>query len=248
MSERVVLVTGGASGIGRACVERFAADGARVLMADLAPDGAAAATAIDPTGGRVAFAQVDVTDAAAVDGVLALAVERFGRCDVVVNNAGIIAGGALHADGADADLERLWRVCVAGVWHGCRAAVAHMRAAGGGVVLNTASSAALSPTPAAPAYGMVKAAVVHLTRSLAMAYAADGIRVNAVAPGPTRTGIFGGPEVPPELERRYAETTPIGRMIDPAEIAAAFAYLASPAASAVTGITLQVDGGYRPPA
>ncbi|MDA0637739.1 glucose 1-dehydrogenase [Nonomuraea sp. MCN248] len=246
---RVAVVTGGGSGIGRATVERFAADGARVVLADHAGSAAEVAAAIDPAGTTVVFQRADVRDAGQVDRAFQVAMDRFGRCDIAVNNAGVIAGGPLHADDADDQFDLVWRVCVSGVWHGCRSAVARMRENGGGVILNTASAAALWPTPAFPAYGLAKAAVLHLTRSLAAAYGRDGIRVNAVVPGPTRTGIFEAATADLDLaglERRYAASMALGRMIEPEETAAAFAYLASDAARSITGTALQIDGGYRP--
>ncbi|MFC5818621.1 SDR family NAD(P)-dependent oxidoreductase [Nonomuraea harbinensis] len=249
---RVAVVTGGGSGIGRATVERFAADGARVVLADYADSAAGAAAEIDPSGARVVFQRTDVRHADQVDRAFQVAMDRFGRCDIAVNNAGVIAGGSLHEDDADDEFDQVWRVCVAGVWHGCRSAVARMRPNGGGVILNTASTAALWPTPAFPAYGLAKAAVVHLTRSLAAAYGRDGIRVNAVLPGPTRTGIFAAATGDldmadlADLEQRYTATMSLGRMIEPEETASAFAYLASDAARSVTGAALQIDGGFRP--
>ncbi|MEV4525681.1 SDR family oxidoreductase [Streptosporangium sp. NPDC049304] len=244
---RTAVVTGGGSGIGRATVERFFAEGASVVLADLAESAAAVAAEIDPSGERVVFQRTDVGSAEQVEAAFTAAVNRFGRCDIAVNNAGVIAGGPIDADGADEDFERLWRICVAGVWYGCRAALASMRPRGGGVILNTASAAALWPTPGAPAYGLAKAAVVHLTRSLALAYGPDGVRVNAVVPGPAKTAIFAAAGAADDgLEARYAAKTALGRMIDPQEVAAAFAYLASDDARSVTGAALQVDAGYRP--
>lgn len=247
LAGKAAVVTGGGSGIGRATAARLAAEGASVVLADMSPAAADVAREIDPGGGQVIFRQADVRDSGQVHAAFAAALAEFGRCDIAVNNAGIIAGGPITDDDADEHLDALWQVCVAGVWHGCRAALACMRPRGGGVILNTASSAALWPTPASPAYGLAKAAVLHLTRSLAVAYGPDGVRVNAVLPGPTKTAIFASAGVAdPGLEARYAAAIPLGSMIEPAEIAAAFAYLASDEAASVTGAALQVDGAFRP--
>lgn len=242
---RVAVITGAASGIGRATAERFAAAGARLVLADLSDRAADVAAELDPTGENVVYRRTDVRHADEVEAAFDVATTRFGRCDIAVNNAGVIAGGAIHEEHADEHFELLWRVCVSGVWYGCRSALARMRPQGDGVILNTASTAAIWPTPAFPAYGMVKAAVLHLTRSLAMAHGPEGVRVNAVLPGPTRTGIFHG-GLTDDLERQYESKTALGRMMDPSEVADAFLYLASDAARSVTGATLQVDAGYRP--
>ena len=244
---RVAVVTGGASGFGRATVERFVAEGASAVLVDVSDDGAGDAGAIDPSGERVAFHQADVSKEDEVEAAFALAVERFGRCDIAVNNAGIIGGSWIHEPDATEQYQRVVDINVTGVWHGCRAALAVMRPQRSGVILNTGSTAALIPNPASPAYGLAKAAVVHLTRSLAVAYGPEGIRVNAVLPGPGRTGIFerGGVDLT-GLEERYIANIPLGRMAEPADIAAAFAYLASDDASFITGSALQVDGAFQP--
>jgi NAD(P)-dependent dehydrogenase (short-subunit alcohol dehydrogenase family) len=235
---KVVAVTGGSSGFGRAAVQRFLAGGAQVAVLDLAPS----------PDGDVLSLPVDVREEPAMEAAVDAVVERFGRLDVMVNNAGVIGGGFLHEEGATAELQRQWAINVGGVWNGCRAALRPMRAAGGGVIVNTASAAASAPTPAAPAYGLCKAAVVHLTQSLAQAYAGDGVRVNAVLPGPAMTGIFGDdPEHRARLEETYRRQVPLGRMGAVGDVAAAIAWLAGDDAGFVTGALLNVDGGYRPP-
>jgi 3-oxoacyl-[acyl-carrier protein] reductase len=251
LAGRAALVTGAASGFGLAIARRFAAEGATVTLVDRLDDDhrgvhealAAVGAAGGPTSAH--YRRADVADEGQVDAAVAAAHDRSGRLDVVVNNAGVLGGGWIHEDGATADLRRQLDVNVAGVWHGCRSALARMVPQGGGVILNTGSTAALAATPGSPAYGLAKAAVVHLTRSLAAGYGADGVRVNAVLPGPAPTGIFGAGGVTPELEARYLESIPLGRMGAPTDIAAAMAFLASDEAAFVTGAVLQVDGGFQ---
>lgn len=244
---RIAAVTGAASGFGRAIADRFLAEGAAVVLLDRDPAVADVASEVGGEGPPATAATVDVCDETAVEAALGDVVARHGRLDVLVNNAGMVGGGWIDEHGASDDLRRNLEVNVVGVWNGCRAAVRLMRGRGGGVILNTGSTAAVLATPASPAYGLAKAAVVHLTRSLAAGYGRDGIRVNAVLPGPAATGIFRdtGLDVL-DLEARYVPSIPLGRMGSPADVASAMAYLASDDASFVTGAVLNVDGGFQP--
>jgi NAD(P)-dependent dehydrogenase (short-subunit alcohol dehydrogenase family) len=244
LAGRSALITGGASGFGKATALRFARQGALVTIADLSDGGDQVAAEIAPDA---RFVRCDVADAQQVAAAVAGVVERHGRLDVIVNNAGVLGGGWIHEGDADHHLRRQIDVNIVGVWNGCRAALAVMRPQRGGVILNTASPAGQVPTPGAVAYGLTKAAVLHMTQSLALAYAPDQVRVNAVLPGPALTGIFAlDPEKRPELERQYAANVPLGRVADVDDIAAAMEYLASDDASFVTGAILNVDGFFRP--
>ena len=245
LAGRVVLVTGAASGFGRAAANRFAAEGARLVLVDVAEIGGGVLA--DLADARAVFVKADVADEAQLTSAVDTAVSHHGGLDVMVNNAGVLGGGWIDEDGASEHLWRQLHINVGGVWNGCRAAIKVMRCRSGGVILNTVSTAALVPTPAAPAYGLAKAAVLHLTRSLAAGYGRDGIRVNAVLPGPAPTGIFGPGEVQrADLESIYVPNIPLGRLADPDDIARAMTFLASDDAAFITGATLTVDGGFQP--
>jgi NAD(P)-dependent dehydrogenase (short-subunit alcohol dehydrogenase family) len=244
---RSVLVTGGASGFGRATVERFADGGAVVFLADIDERGSAVAEELSAAGKAVRYVACDVTQADDVRAAVSHVVDLHGRIDVMVNNAGVLGGGWMHETDADLYCRRHVEVNLIGVWNGCRAAMMSMRQAGGGVIVNVASPAGTVPTPAAVAYGLTKAAVIHLTKSLAIGYAHDGIRVNAVLPGPAITGIFDGADIDLiELERNYVSRIPIGRIADVDDVARAIEFLAAQSSSFVTGAVLNVDGGFTP--
>lgn len=245
---RVAVITGAASGFGRAIAERFAADGARLVLVDIAPiaddelGALAAASGVEPVA-----VQADVADEDQVAAAVAAAVAAFDGIDVMVNNAGVLGGGWIHDDGATEHLDRNLRINVGGVWNGCRQAILAMTPRSGGVILNTASTAAINPTPGAPAYGLAKAAVVHLTRSLAAGHGRDGIRVNTVLPGPTATNIFAAADMAiDDFDAVYLDNIPLGRMGEPVDVAQAMAFLASDEASFITGAVLTVDGGFQP--
>jgi len=244
---RGVIVTGGASGFGRATVERFAAAGATVYLADVDERGEDVAAQLSTGERTVRFVRCDVSDAENVGDVVAEVVATHGHLDVMVNNAGVLGGGWMHEPDADLHFRRHVDVNLVGVWNGCRAAVLAMRDGAGGVIINVASPAGTVPTPAAVGYGLTKAAVIHLTRSLAIGYAHDGIRVNAVLPGPAITGIFDGASIDlTELRRNYAARVPLGRVADVDDIARAIEFLADAGSSFVTGAILNVDGGFTP--
>ena len=244
MTGKTALVTGAGSGIGRAIARRFDAEGARVAVCDL--DGARAeAVAEELSGNGLGFA-ADVTDADAVQAMVARTVEAFGRLDVVVSNAGIAQSAKPLVETSLEEWERIIAVNLTALFLVARAAVPVMRAQHGGVIVVTASIAAVRPRPGIAAYVASKAGAIGLTRALALELAPDGIRVNAISPVAVRTPMlkeFGFGEDEQATIERVEQTIPIGRIIEPEDVAAAAVYLASDDARCVTGITLNVDGG-----
>ncbi|MCA3288659.1 MAG: glucose 1-dehydrogenase [Roseomonas sp.] len=243
------LVTGGASGIGRATALAFAREGARVAVADIMQDAAQrTVNEIKAMGGQALAIACDVTDDDAVKAMIAATVDAFGSLDCAFNNAGIApyqvnAGGQKIADVAPEAWRRLIDVNLTGVWLCLRHEVAQMRAQGsGGVIINTASILGLVGTATSSAYVAAKHGVVGLTKVAAADHAADNIRVNAVCPGYIETPMT--EETMRRRGERIMARVPMARMGKAAEIAEAVVWLCSPKASFVTGVSWAVDGGY----
>jgi 3-oxoacyl-[acyl-carrier protein] reductase len=250
MSDRVVIVTGGAAGIGRATARRFARDGARVAVWDVKIDDPDTLVAeLAEAGGEGSFQQVDVTDAAAVEQAVAAVVERWGRIDVLVNNAGILRDAQLvkWKDGqkvsemTEKDFDAVVAVNLKGVFLCTRAVVPRMIAGGGGVILNASSVVGLYGNFGQTNYAATKAAVINMTRTWARELGRYNVRVNAVAPGFIATEMVQA--MPEKVLQGMVSHTPLGRMGRPEDIAEAYAWLASDAASFVHGTVLSVDGG-----
>jgi 2-hydroxycyclohexanecarboxyl-CoA dehydrogenase len=235
---RHAVVTGGASGIGRAACHRFAAEGASVAVLDIDGDGAeATAKEIDGVG----FA-VDVTDAEALRHCVDAAVERLGGLSILVNNAGGSTMVGL-ADWDPAEWDRIVRLNLTGVFHGMRAGVPHLLAGGGGAVVNTASISGTRPSAGETPYSAAKAGVIALTSSAALEYG-PVIRVNAVAPGMIRTNLTRPLlEIVPDADALYERMTPAARVGEPEDVADVMVFLCSDLARFITGQTLVVDGG-----
>ncbi|HUP84573.1 MAG TPA: glucose 1-dehydrogenase [Acidimicrobiales bacterium] len=240
------LITGAASGIGREMGLRFAAEGASVTLVDVDLAGASqVAGAVEAAGGRAIAVRADVSSEEECEAMVAAAESAFGGLHVLCNNAGI-----MHADDGDAlsTPPAVWDVTmdvnVKGVWLGCRAGIPAMRRSGGGSIINTASFVAFlgAATPQL-AYTASKGAVLSMTRELAVIHAREGIRVNALCPGPLRTELLMSVLDTEEKRRRRLVHVPMGRFGEAAEIAAAALFLASEDSSFMTGGSLLVDGG-----
>jgi len=245
-SGQVVLITGAAGGIGRAAVLAFAQAGARVVAADLDGAGAElAALSARAAGARALAVQVDVASAASVQAMVAAVVAQFGRLDAAFNNAGVELEGAATADADDDAFDRTIAVNLRGVYLCMKHQIRQLLAqGGGGAIVNTASVAGLVGAATMPAYTASKHGVVGLTRAAALEYARRGIRVNAVCPGVVRTAMTERAVAQrPERAAFIDNLHPMGRIAEPAEIAATALWLCSPAASFVTGQALAVDGG-----
>lgn len=244
MAGRRAIVTGGASGIGRAVAERFLAEGASVVVADRSGRRAAETVAELEAGGAHAVAiKADVTRAADAERIVTGAVEAFGGLDVLVNVAGIVLPGDAERDSKD--FERTFAVNVKGGFLCTKYALPELRRSGGGSILFTGSTTGMEGTPGQLLYGASKAAVLNMTRSLALDHGPEGIRVNCVCPGPTRTAPMAAFLASSGLVAHdLAGRVPLGeRMAEPSEVAAAFCFLASDDACYVTGQALVVDGG-----
>ena len=241
ISGRTALVTGGAKGIGRACAEALAAGGAEVIIADM-DETAGQATAKELGG---SFVRLNVTRKSEVDTVAAEITRQHGALDILVNNAGIVQNGPSE-DVAMEDWQRVIDVNLNGVFYCAQAFGKEMVKAGKGSIVSISSicgSVTVYPQPQA-AYNASKAAVNLLTKSLAVEWAKKGVRVNAVAPGYTATELTLAGRSKPEWFETWMRMTPMGRLGEPKEIANAVLFLASDAASYITGTVLMVDGGY----
>ncbi len=240
LQDKIAIVTGAAAGIGLATALRFAEEGCRVASWDVKPGEA------QPGG---IFQTVDVTDQHAVDAAVAAVVERFGAIHVLVNNAGILRDGQLvkYKDGAltglmsDEQFDAVIAVNLKGVFHATRAVVPHMVAGGGGVILNASSVVGLYGNFGQTNYVASKSGVIGMTKVWARELGRYKIRVNAVAPGFIATEMTQG--MPEKILKAAADRAPMGRMGQPEDIANAYLWLASDAASFVSGTVLSVDGG-----
>ena len=236
------IVTGGTRGIGFAVVQTFLRNGASVALfgsRQETVDKALAALKAENPDWEVIGMAPDLTDYAAVDAAFAEVEKAFGRIDTLVNNAGISAREPLY-DYTPEAFEKMMRLNVSAVFNGCRAVAPRMKAQGGGSIINTSSMVSLYGQPSGVGYPTSKFAVNGMTRSLARELGRDNIRVNAVAPGVTRTDMVAN--LPQEIVQRVCAPIPLGRMGEPEEVANAFLFLASDLASYITGEILQVDG------
>jgi NAD(P)-dependent dehydrogenase (short-subunit alcohol dehydrogenase family) len=244
LTGKVALVTGAGRGIGEAIAARLAADGAAVVMADIDQDACRAAAARLSEGGRASVRPValDVRDRASCQDAVRTTVQAFGRLDILVNNAGV----TLRLDAAsttEPDWQRILDVNLTGTFRMCQEALPHLAARADGAVVSLGSTAGQVAIPGSAAYSVSKAGILHLTRVLAVEWAAAGVRVNAVAPTIVPSDMTADVLGDAAYMAAKLATIPLGRIPERSDVADAVAWLVSPAASMITGHTIFVDGG-----
>ncbi len=242
---KVALVTGGGSGIGRATSLAFAREGAKVVAADIVvAGGEETVRMIKAAGGEATFIQVDVSKAAEVEALIKKTVETYGRLDCAFNNAGIEGQMAPTVESSEENWDRVIAINLKGVWLCIKSEIAQMLKQGGGAIVNTALIAGLVGGAGASAYVASKHGVNGLTKTAALEYAKQGIRVNAVCPGVIHTPMVErAVGSNPQMAEMMVAMEPVGRLGKPEEIAEAVVWLCSDAASFVTGLPMAVDGG-----
>lgn len=244
LEDKIAVVTGGASGLGKACATRFAAEGARVVIADI-DDTAGEALARELSG---LYVRTDVSVPTDVERMVAATVEACGRLDILMNNAGIDGAPGITGSSDIDNWRRVMSINIDGVYYGMRYALPVMVAQKGGVILNTASTVGTNAIPGLPAYAASKAGVVHLSKTAAIEYAGQHIRVNAICPAVVDTPmvralIANSPN--PEMARQGFESmNPIPGLVTADAVASAALFLVSDEAEFITAVALPVDGGY----
>jgi meso-butanediol dehydrogenase / (S,S)-butanediol dehydrogenase / diacetyl reductase len=238
---KVAVVTGGSGGIGSATLRRFVQEGAAVICADV--DDEAGEKVVSELGDRAVYQHTDVADRAQVTAAVETAVDRFGRIDVLFNNAATSTGGYIGDLDADG-WERSLRVMLTASLYGMQAAIPHMLAQGGGSIISTASIYGLVSSPGIAPYATAKAGLINLTRTAAVEYGRRNIRVNAICPGVVETRMFEQTlAIGLKTREQVAEMHALGRTIRPEEIANLVLFLASDESSAITGQAIVIDGG-----
>ena len=243
--DKVALVTGGGSGIGRAAVLLFAREGARVVVADVhAEGGNETVELVQQAGGEAIFVPCDVSKSTHVEALVDKCVQTYSRLDCAFNNAGILGELGKTADCSEENYDRLMAVNLKGVWLCMKYEIRQMLKQGAGVIVNTASNAGMRGQPEIPVYGATKAGIVQLTKTAALEYIRSGLRINCVNPSLIWTPMVERQAADdPGLVDRLTEEQKIGRLGKPVEIAEAVVWLCSDAASFVTGHPMNVDGG-----
>jgi NAD(P)-dependent dehydrogenase (short-subunit alcohol dehydrogenase family) len=241
LRDKIVFITGGSSGIGKAAALEFAKHGACVALADIdVAGGENTARHLKKIGTETIFIPTDVSKESDVGRALEAVIAKFGRLNIAFNNAGITHKGGLEQC-SEEDWDKVVNTNLKGVWLCMKHEVPHMLRQGGGVIVNTASTYGLVGAPGVSAYVASKHGVIGLTKAAAVEYGRKNIRVNAVCPSATRTPML---QLDGDMEGMWAERHPLGRVAMPGEIAQAVVWLCSDAASFVTGLALPVDGGY----
>jgi NAD(P)-dependent dehydrogenase (short-subunit alcohol dehydrogenase family) len=242
---RVVLVTGGNAGIGRATAAEFARQGARVVVSGRREkEGRGVVAEIEASGGEAIFIKTDVSKESDVKAMIERTLVKFGRLDCAFNNAGIEQALTPLPDQTEETYDQIMDINVKGVWLSLKHEIPAMLKTGGGAVVNNASIAGLVGFATAPVYAASKHAVVGLTKAVALEYAKQNLRVNAVAPGAIETRMFRDFATSPDVKQMLESAHPIGRIGQPEEVASAVVWLCSAGASFVTGQIVPIDGGY----
>lgn len=244
------VVTGAGSGIGRASAQRLAEEGANVVIADIIEEsGRETVDLIEDAGGDATFVEIDVSDLESVERMIDIALDTYGRLDFAHNNVGIMTGFAELTDIEEGQWKKLFDINLKGIWACMKAELPVMEEQGHGAIVNTASEAGLVGMGGLASYSASKHGVVGLTKTAALEYATRGVRINAIAPGPTNTNIQAdSQDERPDLPSMPFDTSamtdvPMGRIAEPEEMASVVAFLCSSDASYITGHTLPVDGG-----
>jgi len=246
LDQKVSLITGAGSGIGRATSMIFAREGAKLVLADVVEAGGQETLRmVTELGAKAIFVRTDVSKAHDVGATVAKAVETFGRLDCAFNNAGISGAGRLLHEYSEEEWNQVIAINLTGVWLCMKEEITQMLKQGQGAIVNTSSIMGLTGAVRVPAYTAAKHGVAGLTKAAALEYGRHGIRVNAVCPAPIYTPmLMGALEKRPDVEARYARSEPLKRIGQPEEVGEAVAWLCSDRASYVTGLPMPVDGGY----